>query len=60
MRRKIKNTSLVIEYIGLLLVSCISLGILILLGAIGNNEVQWYDIFIFTFMLLSFKYLIVI
>lgn len=48
------------EYLGLLSMVSISFGILILLGILSNYEVQWYDIFIVTFMLLSFKYLIVI
>jgi len=48
------------EYIGLLTMVSISFGILILLGILSNYEVQWYDIFIVAFMLLSFKYLIVI
>lgn len=46
------------EYLGLLSMVSISFGILILLGILSNYEVQWYDIFIVTFMLLSFKYLI--
>ena len=48
------------EYLGLLSMVSISFGILILLGILSNDEVQWYDIFIVAFMLLSFKYLIVI
>ena len=48
------------EYLGLLTMVSISFGILILLGILGNHEVQWYDIFIVAFMLLSFKYLIFI
>ena len=48
------------EYIGLLAMVGMCFGILFLLGILGNHEVQWYDIFIVAFMLLSFKYLIVI
>lgn len=50
---------LCIEYIGLLAMVSISLGLLILLGILSNHEVHWYDIFIVAFMLLSFKYLMV-
>ena len=48
------------EYIGLLSMVGMCFGILILLGILSNDEVMWYDIFIAAFMLLSFKYLIVI
>ena len=48
------------EYIGLLAMVGMCFGILILLGILSNDEVMWYDIFIVAFMLLSFKYLIVI
>lgn len=48
------------EYIGLLAMVSMCFGILILLGILSNDEVMWYDIFIVAFMLLSFKYLIVI
>ena len=55
---KLTLIKLCMEYIGLLTMVSISFGILILLGILGNHEVQWYDIFIVAFMLLSFKYLI--
>ena len=54
------KSDLIKDYISTLIITGISFGILILLGILGNHEVQWYDIFMVAFMLLSFKYLIVI
>lgn len=57
---KLTLIKLCMEYIGLLAMVGMCFGILILLGILSNDEVMWYDIFIVAFMLLSFKYLIVI
>lgn len=54
------KSNLIKDYISTLIITGISFGILILLGILSNDEVMWYDIFIVAFMLLSFKYLIVI